>query len=193
MEATNLGAYFATRSLEDLRHAIRTLEAFPEFKAGRSVEWLIPAMKVRRDYPLSQEDEIKCRSVGIPTWFYGHEPPNPFATHIAKYFENSVREEGLLAIATHGVIFAEGNAGTVQEIFQDACQNYYGTYGTAAPMILYGKDYWDPPVMPVYTNDKRKKAFPLIRKLAEEKGFTHRLVVSDSLGEIVRIITGFKP
>ncbi len=193
MEATNLGAYFATRPLSDLRDAIGMLEAFKEFKAGKSVEWLIPAMKVRRAYPLSAADEVKCQSVGIPTWLYGHEPPNPFATHIAKYFENSVREEGLLAIASHGVIFAEGNAGTVQEIFQDACQNYYATYGTAAPMILFGRDYWDPPEMPVYVNDKRKKVFPLVRKLAEEKGFTHRLIVSDGLREIVRTITGFKP
>ncbi|GEP46137.1 hypothetical protein BGE01nite_54280 [Brevifollis gellanilyticus] len=193
MEACNLGAYFATRAVDDLRAAIRKLQDFPEFKSGKSVEWLIPAMKVRRDYPVKPGDAEKCRSVGIPTWFYGHEPPNPFASHIAKYFENSVREEGMLAIATHGVIFAEGNAGTVQEIFQDACQNYYATYGTAAPMILYGQDYWDPPAMPVYVNDKRKKAFPLIRKLAEEKGFTHRLIVTDSLREIVKTITAFKP
>ena len=48
-----------------------------------------------------------------------------FATDIAKYFENSLREEGLLALALAGVVFARGNAGTVQEIFQDACQNYY--------------------------------------------------------------------
>lgn len=193
MEATNLGAYFATRPLNDLRAAINALEAFREFKSGKSVEWLIPAMAVRQRYPLKPGDEIKCQSVGVPTWLYGHEPPNPFATHIAKYFENSVREEGLLAIATHGIIYAEGNAGTVQEIFQDACQNYYGTYGTAAPMILFGQDYWDPATMPIYVNDKRKKVFPLVRKLAEEKGFTHRLIVSDSLREIVKILTGFKP
>jgi predicted Rossmann-fold nucleotide-binding protein len=193
MEACNLGAYFATRTLGDLRAAIRKLEDFKEFKSGKSTEWLIPAMKVRRDFPLTLADALKCQSLGIPTWLYGHEPPNPFATHIAKYFENSVREEGLLAIASHGVIFAEGNAGTVQEIFQDACQNYYSSYGTAAPMILFGQEYWDPAAMPVYVNDKRKKAFPLIRKLAEEKGFTHRLIVTDSLREIVKTITSFKP
>jgi predicted Rossmann-fold nucleotide-binding protein len=193
MEATHLGAWFATRPLPRLRAAIKTLERCPEYKPGQSVEWLIPAMKVRRDDPLPMADEAKCQSIGIPTWFYGHEPPNPFATHIAKYFENSVREEGLLAIATGGVIFAEGNAGTVQEIFQDACQNYYGTYGTAAPMILFGRDYWDPPQMPVYVNDKAKKVYPLVRKLAEEKGFTHRVIVTDSLREILRTLTTFKP
>ena len=30
-----------------------------------------------------REDESE--SLGIPTWLYGHEPPNPFATKIAKY------------------------------------------------------------------------------------------------------------
>ena len=193
MEACNLGAYFATRSLDELRQAIRLLEAFPKFVPGQSAEWLLPAMSVRRRFPPLETDDLRGQSVGIPTWHYGHEPPNPFASHIAKYFENSVREEGLLAIATHGVIFAEGNAGTVQEIFQDACQNYYATYGTAAPMILFGQDYWDPPAMPAHVNDKRKKVFPLVRKLAEEKGFTHRLIVTDSLAEIVRMITAFKP
>jgi hypothetical protein len=47
--------------------------------------------------------------------------------------------------------------------------------------------------MPSYVNDKRKKVMPLVRKLAEEKGFTHRLIVTDSLREIVKTITGFKP
>ena len=60
-------------------------------------------------------------------------------------------------------------------------------------MILFGQDYWDPPTMPSYVNDKRKKVMPLVRKLAEERGFTHRLIVTDSLKEIVNTITGFKP
>lgn len=194
MEACNLGAYFATRTIQQLRSAIQLMEkASPKFEMGKSAEWILAAMKVRREFPLSSRDENQCQSVGIPTWLYGHEPPNPFATHIAKYFENSVREEGLLALASHGVVFAPGNAGTVQEIFQDACQNYYATYGTAAPMILLGVDYWDPPAMPVYVNDKRKKVFPLVRKLAEEKGFTHRVIVTDSLRAVVQNISAYKP
>jgi hypothetical protein len=84
--------------------------------------------------------EVRARttgasSVGIPTWFYGHEPINVFPTHHAKYFSNSVREEGLLAIAKHGVIYAPGSAGTIQEIFQDAAQNHYGTYTEVSPMV----------------------------------------------------------
>ena len=38
-------------------------------------------------------------SLGIPTWYYGNEPPNLFASHAGKYFFNSVREDGLVSIA----------------------------------------------------------------------------------------------
>src|SRR4030095_15813897 len=53
------------------------------------------------------------------------EPSSPFATHIAKYFQNSLREDGLVTICGDGVIYTEGKAGTLQEIFQDTPQNYY--------------------------------------------------------------------
>ncbi|MCB0962626.1 MAG: hypothetical protein KDA98_04875, partial [Acidimicrobiales bacterium] len=84
-----------------------------------------------------------ARSVGVPTWFYGHEPPTPFAPVIAKYFENSLREDGLVTIAGRGIVFAEGSAGTIQEVFQDAAQNHYGTVdGVASPMVLLGSAHW---------------------------------------------------
>jgi predicted Rossmann-fold nucleotide-binding protein len=131
-------------------------------------------------------------SLGVPTWFYGHEPPNVFSTVIAKYFENSFREEGLLAIATGGVIFAEGNGGTVQEIFQDACQNYYATYGARSPMILFGTEYWNPAAGADGSYPgKAKPAWPLLRKLAEEKGFLDRVCVTSSAREAVDRILRF--
>ena len=45
-------------------------------------------------------------SLGVPTWVYVDEPTGGFATHIAKYFTNSIREDGLLAIARSGVVYA---------------------------------------------------------------------------------------
>ena len=78
--------------------------------------------------------------LSIPTWFYGHEPSNPFASHIAKYFSNSEREDGLLAVATAGIVFVPGGPGTLQEVFQDAAQNAYETYGQSSPMV-----FLDPP------------------------------------------------
>jgi hypothetical protein len=78
-------------------------------------------------------------SLAIPTWFYAGEPVGQFASHIAKYFANSIREDGLLAIAVCGVVFAPGRAGTIQELFQDAAQNAYGISG-ASPMVLLSRD-----------------------------------------------------
>ncbi len=46
-----------------------------------------------------------------------------FATQIAKLFQNSVREDGLLSIADAGAAYFEGGFGTVREIFQDLAQN----------------------------------------------------------------------
>jgi predicted Rossmann-fold nucleotide-binding protein len=69
--------------------------------------------------------------------------PTPFATHIAKYFANSVREEGLLAIAKGGVIFTPGSAGTMQEIFQDLAQNHYQSFGVSSPMVFMDKKILD--------------------------------------------------
>ncbi len=82
-------------------------------------------------------------SLGIPTWFYGHEPPNAFASQIAKYFSNAIREDTLLHVCTAGVVFLPGRGGTVQEVFQDACENYYATAETVAPMVLVGPGVLD--------------------------------------------------
>lgn len=172
MEAANLGVYIAEHLDQALDAAIAELATAPKYDDPR---WLSAAFRVRQLFP----SVGKYHSLGIPTWFYGHELPNAFATNIAKYFENSVREEGLLAMASHGVVFAQGNAGTVQEIFQDACQNYYKTYaGKSSPMILFGRQYW--------TEDKQ--VYPLLMTLAAEKGFAHMVLVSDSIEEIAEFV-----
>ena len=77
--------------------------------------------------------ERAVSSVGIPTWFYGHEPPNVFCDAIGKYFSNAIREDGLLARCTAGLVVLEGAAGTVQEIFQAATRLYYAPAGDADP------------------------------------------------------------
>lgn len=142
MEATHLGAWMAGRTDEELREAIERLSAAPRFEDRG---WLALAFEVMRRYP---RDERYC-SIGIPTWFYGHEPATPFASHIAKYFDNSVREDGLLAIAKGGVVYSPGSAGTMQEVFQDAAQNHYKTFGFASPMVFLGREHWTQ-TMPVY-------------------------------------------
>ena len=65
-----------------------------------------------------------------------------FATAIAKYFRNATREAILLQVCDAGIVFLPGAAGTVQEIFQDACENYYAVNGSVATMVLVGRTYW---------------------------------------------------
>ena len=65
-----------------------------------------------------------------------------FATAIAKYFRNALREAILLQICDAGIVFLPGAAGTVQEVFQDACENYYAAETSVAPMVLVGGSYW---------------------------------------------------
>jgi predicted Rossmann-fold nucleotide-binding protein len=154
MEAAHLGALFARRPTADLDDALRHLAraaSFPKTAAhvvgeGGVVDetalldlhaWQAPAFEILRDLP---EDQ-RGRSLAVPTWFYGHEPPTPFASHLAKYFANAIREDGLLAVAVDGVVFSPGKAGTLQEIFQDACQNYYRTFHRRfSPMVFLDLD-----------------------------------------------------
>jgi predicted Rossmann-fold nucleotide-binding protein len=176
MEATHLGAWMAGRKDEELDTAIEILSAAPRFEDRG---WLALAFEVMRRYP---RDERYC-SVGIPTWFYGHEPATPFASHIAKYFDNSVREDGLLAIAKGGVVYSPGSAGTMQEVFQDAAQNHYKTFGYASPMVFLGREHWTC-AMPVY---------PLLESLQEEGKYRNLLLsIVDTAEEAVQEIMSFK-
>ena len=126
MEAANLGAYAAPHPDEMLHEALELLAKAPSFAPSVS-DWAGAAFEVRDRWPGGGD------SVGIPTWFYGHEPPNAFAGHIAKYFANATREDGLLARSNAGVIFLPGAAGTVQEIFDNATPNYYESRGEPDP------------------------------------------------------------
>ncbi len=110
MEATHFGAWFAGKDMNDFEEALKILSKAPTYQHP---EWMDLAFRVIDMFPGN-----KYESLGVPTWLYGHEPPTPFATKIAKYFANSVREDGLLTIAKGGIVFAPGGAGTIQEIFQ---------------------------------------------------------------------------
>ena len=171
MEATHLGAWFADKEATELEEALETLKAAPTYK---NEAWLDTAMQVLNRYQHS-----KYESLGIPTWLYGHEPPTPFATHIAKFFDNSIREDSILTIAKGGLIFAPGSAGTIQEIFQDATQNHYLTLGYPSPMIFFGKEYWtiERPIFPLLDQMLRESKYEnlLLSITDEEEGIVQAL------------------
>jgi predicted Rossmann-fold nucleotide-binding protein len=80
--------------------------------------------------------------LSIPTWLYGHEPVNLFAAQIAKYFSNAIREDIILRLARGGIVFAPGQAGTVQEVFQAATKTFYGTDGASGPYVFLDTAFW---------------------------------------------------
>ena len=131
MEAANLGAWLAHPPDDALAAAISRLAEAPDYRADPA-RFLEAALDVRARWPHGGV------SLGVPTWIYVDEPVNQFATHVAKYFENSIRENGLLAIALGGVVFMPGGSGTAQEIFTDAAQNDYSMYEARRPMIFLG-------------------------------------------------------
>lgn len=176
MEATHLGAWLAGRTIEEAETAISMLQAVPSFKSS---DWLSSAFKVMEAFP----QEKGFESLGVPTWLYGHEPATPFATHIAKYFENSIREDTILTLAYGGIIFSPGSAGTLQEIFQEAVQNHYLSFGFASPMIFIGKEFWTDRV-PVYS---------LLQTLMQKGEYKNLLLsLTDDEDEIVKTLIEFR-
>ena len=176
MEATHLGAWMAGRSEAETNEAVNMLIPSPTYK---DEGWLCRSFEVMEHFPMKTD----YRSLAIPTWYYGHEPTAPFATDIAKYFDNSVREDGIVTIAKGGIIYTPGSAGTMQEIFQDAGQNHYESVGYASPMIFLGKEYYTH-YMPAYT---------LLKDLSNRGVFKNMiLTISDDNDEIIDAIMRFR-
>lgn len=174
MEATHLGAWMAGRGDNECLRAVGILSAAPRYS---DEGWLSSAFEVMERFPDPPFD-----SLGIPTWHYGHELPTPFATKIAKYFENSIREEGLLAIAKGGVVFTPGSAGTLQEVFQDLAQNHYESYGYASPMIFLDKHFWT----------TERPVYPVIGEMAERGDLHHlNLGLYDNNEEVIAHLKKF--
>jgi len=174
MEAANLGAWIADADDAGVEKVFEILDQAPKYTDPGYIE---AANKVLELYPVGHS------SIAVPTWFYGHEPTNMFSKHVAKYFSNSIREDGLLAIAIYGVIFAPGSAGTTQEIFMDATQNHYKTFDSISPMVFLGEKR--------YTEDTM--LWPCIKQLAEGRDYAEMLTCEDSVEGVVDFIVEHPP
>ena len=167
MEAANLGAYLADRSEGERDDAVQALADTPGHAADPA-GYMQVAVAIRERFAPGRE------SLAIPTWVSEGEPISQFASHIAKYFSNSIREDGLLAVATAGIVFAPGGAGTMQEIFQDAAQNAYKVFGRS-PMAFLDRQH--------YCADTG--LYPALQRQAERLGFADLLSVADEPAEIL--------
>ncbi|MCB0706197.1 MAG: hypothetical protein KDC34_12840 [Saprospiraceae bacterium] len=174
MEAANLGAYMAGRTEQEMDLVFELLAKAPDF---RQKGYHLVAYQILDRFPEGGE------SLAIPTWFYGHEPSNLFASYIAKYFSNSIREDTLLAICLYGIVFAPGSAGTTQEIFQDATQNHYGTMNYYSPMVFLGKQRYELDTL----------IFPLLRQLSRGTSYHDLLFITDEPQEVLRFLQDNPP
>jgi predicted Rossmann-fold nucleotide-binding protein len=113
----------------------------------------------------------------VPTWFYGHEPPNVFAGQIAKFFSNALREDLLLVAVTAGVVYLPGAAGTVQELFQAATPGYYSPDG-GVPLVLLGREHWS----------RRLPAWELLTALAGDRGLAERIHLLDDEDDVAAVL-----
>lgn len=175
MEATHLGAWMAGRSWDETVDAAVRLA-----KAGEDdpEKWLESAFDIRERYP-----QQEYKSLSIPTWLYGHEPSTPLATHIAKYFTNSVREDMILSVALGGIIFTPGSAGTMQEVFQNAAKVHYDVMGKSGPMVFLGVDFFTKDI-PVY---------PFLKDLIERKRYSNmKIRITDDAQEAIEMVTAKK-
>ncbi len=166
MEAANLGGRMAGLPEEALLDALGRLGVVPSFRPSIDA-WVRAARDALELSPSPRP------SLGVPTWHYGHEPPNLFATAVAKYFRNALREAILLQVCDAGIVFLPGAGGTVQEIFQDACENYYATDESVAPMVLVGRTYWT----------QTLPAWPLLQALARGRAMEGHVHLVDTVDE----------
>jgi predicted Rossmann-fold nucleotide-binding protein len=186
MEAANLGAWLSSADDDAaLDEALAILAGAPDFGADVTA-WAAAAFEVRRRWPHPRRDlpadqrpgHRGGESLGIPTWFYGHEPPNALASVVAKYFSNATREDVLLKVCRGGLVFLPGAAGTVQEIFQAACANYYAQPPAITPMVLVGVEHWTQQV----------DVWDLLRSLGSGRAFAASLDLVDSTEDVLPLL-----
>jgi predicted Rossmann-fold nucleotide-binding protein len=180
MEAANLGARLAGAPAAALDAALAAVAAVPSY--APSIDAWVASARSALDAAgaagARTGDPVPRATLGIPTWHYGHEPPNLFATDIAKLVGNAVREALLLEVCAAGIVFLPGAAGTVQEVFQDACENYYADELSAAPMVLVGREYWTT-TLPVW---------PLLRSLARGRLMEPLVHLVDTPAEAAEVV-----
>jgi predicted Rossmann-fold nucleotide-binding protein len=172
MEAANLGAYLFNRSQSELEEALDLIGVAPAVPVSHDYENTVPVQNVLSRF--GSPTQIGGPSIGIPTWRYGHEPPNKFATWQAKMFSNAVREDGLISIGNGGIIYTPGSAGTRQEVFQAACRCHYAPAGDEVPLIFYGKEFW-----------ASSGVYDVLLHNSSDRAFSGLLMLSDSLDEIL--------
>jgi predicted Rossmann-fold nucleotide-binding protein len=170
MEAGNLGAYFAGRRTKELDGVIEELIRWPTYRRHEA-QYVDSARSITARWPAG------APSLAVATWRFDDEPISQFATDIAKLFQNSVREDGLLSIADAGVAYFDGGFGTLREIFQDLAQNSSAAPPHQMAMVFVNTAVYAGPSSP----------FHIVRARAARAAppFDDLITIADSADEVV--------
>ena len=140
---------------------------------GQETYWAALALEIRQTLNPSGT------SIGVPTWYYGHEPANVFGTGIAKYFSNALREDALITHCKGGIVYLPGAAGTTEEMFQTVTKNYYAaSEELISPMVLVDKEYWT----------RQLPAWQLLSSLAKGKPMENKIFLVDEVDEAAELL-----
>lgn len=169
MEAVHLGALLAYYPEESVDDAINILSQ--EINYTDLVKYYNPAINVLNKYPMPKD---KVLSIAIPTWNY-YEPTAIFASHIAEYFSNPIREYNLLNFSYGGVLISPGSAGTMAEVFINHANQHYKTLGYNAPFVFQNKYWWT----------TKNPIFPVISQIANTQNYKSRLFLVETPEEVV--------
>lgn len=189
MEAANLGAYLSNQKETAIDDAIRIMraravksEAPGHCRYANQITYTQAAFDVLKQFPKGAEN------LSVPTWFYGSEPPNVFATRVAKYFSNAIREDELLAMDVGGTVFVEGAAGMRQEIFQRAAQDNFASFCYVSPMVFLGtKEFGGANGLYALVYRYAKPAFPSVGSYRDD------LRLTDSVADAVAFLKAHPP
>jgi predicted Rossmann-fold nucleotide-binding protein len=186
MEAANMGAYLSNQDVSAIDEAIHMMRLRAEKNADQTVcryatheAYTLAAFDVKKRFPHGVEN------LGVPTWFFGAEPPNVFATSVAKYFSNALREDILLSTANGAVVFTEGRAGLRQEIFQKAAQDDFASFCYVVPFVFLGtKDFADTGLYKLIDN---------FAQVAPVGNYRSKLTLTDSVEQAVAFLKATPP
>jgi predicted Rossmann-fold nucleotide-binding protein len=174
MEAANLGAYLAPHADSALDDAIGVLEAARG--AADVTAWVRAAFAVRAAFPAATAGE----SLAVPTWSHGHQPPNAFATGIAKFLGRAARDDWFLGGSGFDLMFLPGAAGTVRDVFEAAAPLYYSPIGAPTRrLILVGTDHWT----------RKFPVWPLMRALSYSRPMATTIHLVDTPDEAATLLT----
>jgi predicted Rossmann-fold nucleotide-binding protein len=173
MEAVNLGAYLAPFADSALDDAAATLGSARDF--GDVTAWVRAAFAVRAAFPPTGAGE----SLAVPTWSQGHQPPNAFASRIAKFLGTAARDDWLLRVSAFDLIFLPGAAGTVRDVFEATAPLYYTPIGSPTRrLVLVGSDHWT----------RRFPVWPLMRALSYSRPMATTIHLVDTADEAASLL-----